>query len=66
LRQEVEWGWRTQQFFLVNMATGERLQLTDLRTGRPIRSFDVSPDGKSILFDRVQENSDIVLIELPK
>jgi len=59
-------GWRTQQFFLVNMATGQRRQLTDLKTGRPIRSFDVSPDGKSILFDRVQENSDIVLIELRK
>ena len=59
-------GWRTQQFFLVSMATGERRQLTDLKTGRPIRSFDVSSDGKNILFDRVQENSDIVLIELQK
>jgi hypothetical protein len=26
----------------------------------------VSPDGTSVLFDRVQENSDIVLIELPE
>ena len=59
-------GWRTQQFFLVNVATGERRQLTDLKTGRPIRSFDVLPDGKNILFDRVTENSDIVLIELAK
>jgi len=59
-------GWRTQQFFLVSLATGERRQLTSLKTGRPIRSFDVAPDGKQILFDRVQENSDIVLIELPK
>jgi hypothetical protein len=39
--------------------------LTDLRPGRNIRTFDVTLDGKRILFDRVQENSDIVLIELP-
>jgi Tol biopolymer transport system component len=57
-------GWRTQQFFLVNITTGERRKLSDLKTGWPIRSFDVSPDGKRILFDRVQENSDIVLIDL--
>jgi Tol biopolymer transport system component len=57
-------GWRSQQFFLINMDTGERRRLTDLKTGQPIRSFDVSPDGKRILFDRVQENSDIVLIDL--
>ena len=28
------------------------------------RSFDIAPDGKQIVFDRVRENSDIVLIEL--
>jgi Tol biopolymer transport system component len=59
-----EGTWRTPQFWLVNLETGARRQLTDLRPGRPIRGFDVAPDGKSILFDRVQENSDIVLIDL--
>jgi hypothetical protein len=29
------------------------------------KSFDVSPDGKQILFDRYRENSDVVLIDLP-
>ena len=57
--------WRKPQFSLVNLKTGERRQLTDLHPGRSTRSFDVSPDGKSILFDRVQENSDIALIDLP-
>ena len=28
-------------------------------------SFDVSPDGKQILFDRLRENSDVVLIDRP-
>jgi Tol biopolymer transport system component len=29
-------------------------------------SFDITPDGKRIVFDRVNDNSDIVLIEIPK
>jgi hypothetical protein len=29
------------------------------------RAFDITPDGKQIVFDRVRENSDIVLIDLP-
>ncbi len=33
--------------------------------GHSVRGFDVSPDGKHILFDRYRENSDIVLIDLP-
>ncbi len=61
----LEGEWRTPQFWLVNLETGNRRQLTDLRPGRATRSFDVTPDGKRILFDRVQENADIVLIDLP-
>jgi len=29
-------------------------------------SFDITPDGKRIVFDRVNDNSDIVLIEIPR
>ena len=29
-----------------------------------MRTFDVTPDGKQIVFDRAKENSDIVLIDL--
>jgi len=29
-----------------------------------MRTFDVTPDGKRIVFDRGSEDSDIVLIEL--
>ncbi len=53
-----------QNFWLVNLSTGSRRQLTNLRPGSLIRNFDVSPDGTRILFDRLRENSDIVLIEL--
>jgi len=31
-----------------------------------MRSFDISPDGKHILFDRLGEESDIVLIDLKR
>ena len=55
---------RKPVFWRVDLTTGARKQLTDLRAGGWIRSFDVTPDGKHILFDRVQENSDVVLIEL--
>jgi hypothetical protein len=40
--------------------------LTNLRPGLGMKSFDVSPDGKKILFDRYRENSDVVLIDLPR
>lgn len=50
---------------LFDLKTGRQRQLTNLQPGSSLRSFDVSADGKSILFDRVRENSDIVLIELP-
>ena len=35
-----------------------------LDAGPAMRTFDVTSDGKRIVFDRVEENSDIVLIEL--
>ena len=50
-------------FWQFDLASGDRRQLTDLRTGYDVRSFDVSPDGKQILFDRFRDNSDVVLID---
>ena len=58
-------GFRRQDFWLFDVATGRRRPLTALRPGESLQRFDVSPDGKRILFERVRENSDIVLIELP-
>jgi Tol biopolymer transport system component len=56
--------WRKPQFWVVDLQSGRRRQLTELRPGRWSHGFDVSRDGKSILFDRVAENSHVVLIEL--
>lgn len=58
-------GFRHQDFWLLDVATGRRRQLTALRPGESLHRFDVSPDGRRILFERVRENSDVVLIELP-
>ena len=53
-------------FSLVDFATKTKRQLTRLSDRGALGTFDVTPDGKAIVFDRTQENSDIVLIERPK
>jgi Tol biopolymer transport system component len=58
-----EW-WR-QNFWMLDFRTGQMRQLTNLRPGSDMKSFDISPDGKQIIFDRYRENSDMVLIDLP-
>ena len=58
-------GFRRQDFWLFDVASGQRRPLTSLRPGESLQRFDVSPDGRRILFERVRENSDVVLIELP-
>lgn len=58
-------GFRRQDFWLVDLSSGKRRQLTSLAPGESLQRFDVSPDGKQIVFERVRENSDVVLIELP-
>jgi Tol biopolymer transport system component len=57
-------GFRRQDFWLFEIATGQQRRLTSLRPGESLHRFDVSPDGKRIVFERVRENSDVVLIEL--
>ena len=57
--------YRAQNFYLVNVDSGMRRQLMDFRLGSFLRNFDISPDGKEIVFDRIQENADVVLIDLP-
>ncbi|MGH9869057.1 MAG: protein kinase domain-containing protein [Candidatus Polarisedimenticolia bacterium] len=54
----------SEHFFLLDLATKQSRQLASFDS-RPTRTFDITPDGKQIVFDRLRENSDIVLIELP-
>ncbi len=59
----VQGEFKRLDFWLLDLETGRLRQLTRLQPGSSLKSFDMSPDGKQILFDRLRENSDIVLIE---
>jgi len=54
----------SQDFWLLDLATMKSRRLTQLDSTATMRTFDITPDGKRIVFDRLSEDSDIVLIEL--
>lgn len=53
-----------QDFWLLDLSTMRSRRLTRLNNPAAMRSFDISPDGRRIVFDRLRENSDILLIDL--
>jgi dipeptidyl aminopeptidase/acylaminoacyl peptidase len=53
-----------KDFWAVDLRTGHERQLTDLGPGFSLADFDVSADGREIIFDRAKDESDIVLIDL--
>jgi Tol biopolymer transport system component len=53
-------------FWLLDLAAKTTRQLTHLSDRGRIETFDIVPDGNAIVFDRIRQNSDIVLIDLPK
>ena len=55
-----------RDFWLLDLATKKTRPLTQLANQGTLRTFDITPDGKFIVFDRSRQNSDIVLIDLPK
>jgi len=59
-------GLPAQDFGLLDLVTKKTRQLTHLHNSAAMRTFDITPDGRSIVFDRLRENSDIVLIDLPR
>jgi serine/threonine protein kinase len=54
----------SQDFWLLDLRTQRSRLLTRLANSGSMRTFDVTLDGKQIVFDRLRENSDIVLIDL--
>jgi serine/threonine protein kinase len=54
----------SQDFWLLDFATMNTRPLSHLQGSATMRTFDVTPDGKQIVFDRAKEDSDIVLIDL--
>jgi Tol biopolymer transport system component len=58
-------GWFAgQDFWLLDFSTMESRRLTNLAKGASMRTFDISQDGNSIVFDRLRVKTEIVLIEL--
>ena len=53
-------------FWLLDFATGKTRELTRLGNQGSLRNFDITPDGRHIVFDRSRLNSNIVLIEPQK
>jgi Tol biopolymer transport system component len=53
-------------FWLFDLTRKTPRRLTRLGNQGFLGTFDVTPDGKAIVFDRLRENSNIVLIELPR
>jgi len=53
-------------FILVDLKTNSRHSLAHLDATLTVHSFDITPDGKQIVFDRVRQNSDVYLIDLKR
>jgi Tol biopolymer transport system component len=55
-----------KDLWLVDLETGTERQLTNLTPDFDIRDFDISPDGRDVVLERVQEHSEVVLLDLPR
>jgi Tol biopolymer transport system component len=55
-----------KNLWLIDLQTGAERQLTKLTPDFDIGDFDVSPDGREVVLERVQERSDLVLLDLPR
>ena len=53
-------------FWQLDLATNKSKRLTRLSSPATVSTFDITPDGTRIVFDRIRENADIRLIDLPK
>ena len=52
-----------KNIWLIDLVTGAERQVTHFAADFVVRDFDVSPDGREIVVEQVQAQSDIVLIE---
>ncbi len=53
-----------QDFWLLDVSTMRSRRLTQLSSSAVMRTFDITPDSRRIVFDRLSEDSDILLIDL--
>jgi Tol biopolymer transport system component len=55
-----------KDLWLIDLETGVERKLTNLAPEFDIRDFDISPDGREVVLERVQERSNVVLLDLPR
>jgi len=55
-----------KDLWLIDLETGAERQLTNLPVDFDIRDFDISPDGRDVVLERVQARSDVVLLDLAR
>jgi Tol biopolymer transport system component len=56
----------SQDFWLLDLASMKSRPLTLLQNRATMRTFDITSDGKQIVFDSLRENSHVIMIDLPK
>ncbi len=54
-----------KNLWVVDLDTGAARQLTNLPPDFDVSGFDISPDGLEVVLERVQERSDVVLLDRP-
>jgi dipeptidyl aminopeptidase/acylaminoacyl peptidase len=59
-------GPESKDFWFVDLTTKKTRLLTNLSDRGYLNHFDITPDGNHLVFDRSRQNSDVVLIDLPK
>jgi serine/threonine protein kinase len=59
-------SFQSRDFWALDLSTGNRRQLTRLSDHGRLEIFDITQDGRHIVFDRSKENADVVLIDLPE
>jgi len=53
-----------KDLWLMDVRTGAQRPLTKVAPDFDIRDFDISPDGREVVLERVQERSDVVLVDI--
>ncbi|MCU1305994.1 MAG: tolB protein [Acidobacteriaceae bacterium] len=55
-----------KNLWLIDLETGAERQLTNFTPDFDIHDFDISPDGREVVLERVHGRSDVVLLDLPR
>jgi Tol biopolymer transport system component len=55
-----------KNIWLIDLHTGGERQLTNLPPDFDVRDFDIAPNGRDVVLERMQDRSEVVMLDLPK